>query len=192
MLRRIRNRLSYANVIATLALFAALGGVAWATIPDSAGVIHGCIDAASGNLKVVDFPTTNCPGGDVPLNWNQQGPPGAPGSQGSPGAALNLPPLTVVKNPKLHFKVPQPSKTGKKTVGPDMAHLKKAFAPCNTQSQHVLAGGFKTDPHIPVLVAASQTGTTSGPKREGWYVEVYYPNLDSSASWSLTVYAMCD
>lgn len=192
MLRRIRDRLTYANVAATVALFVALGGAAWATIPDSTGVIHGCISATSGNLKVVDPPTTNCAPSEAALDWNQQGPPGAPGSQGSPGVGFNLPVLTVVKPPKLKFKVPQPSKTGQKTVGPDGAHLKKAFAPCDSQSQHVLAGGFKTEPHVPVLVSRTMTGTTSAPKREGWYVEVYYPDLDSSAQWSLTVFAMCD
>lgn len=36
---------------ATLALGA---GLAWAVIPDSAGVIHGCFKSSTGNLRVID------------------------------------------------------------------------------------------------------------------------------------------
>jgi hypothetical protein len=55
------------------------GGVAWATIPDSGGVIQGCYNNG-GNLKVVsELP---CPKGYTSLPWNQQGPKGDPGTDG--------------------------------------------------------------------------------------------------------------
>jgi hypothetical protein len=71
-------------------LFAALvvGGVAYATIPDSGGVIHGCYTKSGGTLRVIDASVTNCKTNEVSLNWSQQGvrgPPGAPGAPGPPG-----------------------------------------------------------------------------------------------------------
>ncbi len=65
-----------------------VGGTAFAvssSIPDSAGVIHGCYDSG-GNMKVIDTSVTaSCPKGYSSLNWNQQGPAGSPGLAGSPG-----------------------------------------------------------------------------------------------------------
>ena len=54
MLNGLRSHLSYANVIATGALFVALGGGAYALsgVPDRGGVYHGCV-ATSGALRVV-------------------------------------------------------------------------------------------------------------------------------------------
>ena len=45
------------NVVAYLALVAALaaaGGVAYSSIPDAQGVIHGCYDDTTGALRVID------------------------------------------------------------------------------------------------------------------------------------------
>jgi hypothetical protein len=63
----------------TLVASALLGGVAWAAIPDSAGVIQGCYNNG-GNLKVVD--ELPCPKGWTSLPWNQEGPKGDPGTDG--------------------------------------------------------------------------------------------------------------
>jgi len=57
------------------ALVVALGGVAFATIPDSSGTIHSCYNPA-GNLRVVES-ANGCRNNETPLAWNQQGPPGA-------------------------------------------------------------------------------------------------------------------
>ncbi len=62
-----------------LAASALAGGVAWAAIPDSEGVIQGCYNNG-GNLKVV--PELPCPKGWTSLPWNQQGPKGDPGTAG--------------------------------------------------------------------------------------------------------------
>ena len=62
-----------------LAASALAGGVAWAAIPDSGGVIQGCYNNG-GNLKVVsELP---CPKGWTSLQWNQEGPKGDPGTAG--------------------------------------------------------------------------------------------------------------
>src|SRR5581483_10638436 len=73
----------------TLALsvvgLAAVAGVAYASIPGSDGVIHGCY-AKTGALSVIDS-AKRCPNGTTALNWNQQGPQGVPGAAGPAGPA---------------------------------------------------------------------------------------------------------
>jgi hypothetical protein len=76
-------------LVAALALVGA--GVAYAAIPDSSGVIHGCYSTKNGSLRVIDS-AAKCANGEVALNWNQQGPkgdtgaPGPQGPKGDPGA----------------------------------------------------------------------------------------------------------
>lgn len=70
---------------AALGLLAA-GGAAYATIPGSGGVIHGCY-ANSGGLRVIDTATDACKPGETALDWSVQGPPGPQGPAGPQGAA---------------------------------------------------------------------------------------------------------
>ena len=56
MVRRLasharRNLVAYVALVAALA---AVGGVAYSSIPDPQGVIHGCYDNLSGALRVID------------------------------------------------------------------------------------------------------------------------------------------
>jgi hypothetical protein len=78
------------NVVAYLALGVALGavgGVAYSSIPDAQGVIHGCYsNTATGALRVIDSPSNVCRGDETALDWNQQGVPGPTGHTGLPGA----------------------------------------------------------------------------------------------------------
>ena len=63
-----KMRPSPALVVAIVALVVALAGVAYATIPDSGGVIHGCYLKAVGSLRVIDPTSQHCwpdPGGSV-------------------------------------------------------------------------------------------------------------------------------
>jgi hypothetical protein len=50
------------------ALIVALGGVAYATIPDSNGTIHGCYQKRTGSLRVVESPG-DCKANERPLDW---------------------------------------------------------------------------------------------------------------------------
>jgi hypothetical protein len=59
------------------AALALAGGVAYAIIPDSQGVIHACYKTENGQLRVVDG--DGCTPSETPLSWNQTGPPGPPG-----------------------------------------------------------------------------------------------------------------
>jgi hypothetical protein len=97
----IRSHLSYANVMATGAMFVALGGGAYALsgVPDAGGVYHGCVDNKTRALRVVTN-ASSCRkakiikrsgrrvrlAGESAIAWNQQGRAGANGTDGLPGA----------------------------------------------------------------------------------------------------------
>jgi hypothetical protein len=62
------------------------GGVAFATIPDSNGVIHGCYQKNVGNLRVIDpSEGESCRPSEIPISWSQTGPTGSQGAQGPTG-----------------------------------------------------------------------------------------------------------
>jgi hypothetical protein len=76
-------------VLATVALFVALGGGAWAAsggLIGAGGVIHACVPNKGGPLSVVR-PGEKCGRGQRRISFNQQGPPGQTGPQGPPGPA---------------------------------------------------------------------------------------------------------
>lgn len=50
------------------------GGVAFAAIPDSTGVIHSCYNNYSGDVRIIDSSTGSCYGDETALNWNQSAP----------------------------------------------------------------------------------------------------------------------
>ncbi len=67
------------------------GGIAYASIPDSGGVIHACYQSpppsGGANLQVIDTDAGgHCSGGKVELTWNQVGPQGPTGATGATGA----------------------------------------------------------------------------------------------------------
>jgi hypothetical protein len=75
--------------VVAVAIAAALlvaGGIAYATIPDGSGVIHGCYQKNQGTLRVIDTGTTQtCSSSEAPLTWSQTGPQGEQGIQGQQG-----------------------------------------------------------------------------------------------------------
>jgi hypothetical protein len=67
------------------------GAIAYASIPDSSGVIHGCYTVKGGSLRVIDTAKgQKCATGQHALNWNQKGPQGAPGVSGISVARCTL------------------------------------------------------------------------------------------------------
>jgi hypothetical protein len=84
---RFRPRLTYANVMSTLAAFLALGGGAYAavsSIPGADGVIHGCYQKGRGNLRLVPA-HKKCARSEKAIAFSQRGPQGLPGAQGVRG-----------------------------------------------------------------------------------------------------------
>jgi collagen triple helix repeat protein len=91
---RLRAGLSYANVVGTLALFIALGGVSYAAVKlpaHSVGTKQLKADAVTsanvrdGTLRQRDFQGGALPRGGAE-DSGQGGPPGGPGGPGTPGA----------------------------------------------------------------------------------------------------------
>ena len=56
-----------------LGVIAAVGGIAYGTIPDQNGVIHGCVQKESGRLRVIDSASDSCRHGEKALTWSQKG-----------------------------------------------------------------------------------------------------------------------
>src|SRR5436190_11557664 len=80
-----RGRLS---VLIAVGVGLAAGGIAYASIPDGTGVIHGCYKTTGGSLRVIDTSVGgNCNSSETPLSWSQTGPKGATGARGPTGAA---------------------------------------------------------------------------------------------------------
>ena len=82
----LRSRL-VAALVGAVAM-AAVGGVAYATIPDTSAVIHTCYSQATGTWRPIDTeanPPQKCKSGEMQLDFNQKGPKGDAGAQGPPG-----------------------------------------------------------------------------------------------------------
>lgn len=73
------------RLIVIVAAFLLSAGIAFGAIPDSNGVIHGCI-GNNGSLSVIDTGQgQTCAQNQTALNWNQTGPQGATGATGPQG-----------------------------------------------------------------------------------------------------------
>jgi hypothetical protein len=83
---RLKAILTYSNVMATIAVFIALGAGAYAatTFVTPQGVIRGCV-TKGGQITLLKS-GGKCPKGRQPISWNQQGIPGQSGSNGLGGA----------------------------------------------------------------------------------------------------------
>lgn len=75
----------------TVVSMLAMGGVAYATIPDTGGAIHACFNPGAATksngteLKIIDRAVASCGRGQEELVWSQTGPPGAKGDPGEKG-----------------------------------------------------------------------------------------------------------
>jgi hypothetical protein len=87
-MHKLGRSLSYANVMATVAVFLALGGGTFAAmkvLTTKGGAINGCVSARTHVLTVLK-PGKRCGRGHVALAFNTKGVPGATGPGGQAGA----------------------------------------------------------------------------------------------------------
>jgi hypothetical protein len=88
MRTRLRAHLTYANVMASIAVFIALGSGAYAatgsSLMSSSGTINGCVPKRGGALRVLQS-GRKCPKGDAALPFNARGPAGTAGRAGTNG-----------------------------------------------------------------------------------------------------------
>ncbi|MEA2219141.1 MAG: hypothetical protein QOJ35_1767 [Solirubrobacteraceae bacterium] len=85
---RARARLRMPSIYEGCAIGAAvlaMGGVAYATIPNT-GVINSCYTKSGGALRVIDASTGTCSSKETSLAWNVQGAQGPKGETGATGA----------------------------------------------------------------------------------------------------------
>jgi hypothetical protein len=82
----LKSILTYSNIMATIAVFIALGAGAYAatTFVTRQGAIRGCV-TKGGQITLVKSGGT-CPKGRQTISWNQRGVPGQSGSNGAGGA----------------------------------------------------------------------------------------------------------
>jgi hypothetical protein len=85
-----RRGLVVAGVVAVVA--AAAGGIAYASIPDSAGTYTACMLKATGTIRLIDHSLpassllSHCTTYESEISWNQVGARGATGPKGDTGA----------------------------------------------------------------------------------------------------------
>jgi hypothetical protein len=85
LVNRIGRRPGWVVSCAVAAL-ALAGGIAYAGIQESDGIIHGCYQKEHGQLRVVGA-VDDCTGGELAISWNHGGPPGPAGAPGQPGTS---------------------------------------------------------------------------------------------------------
>jgi hypothetical protein len=81
------GRLRWA-LLGAVAAGLAVGGLAYGSIPDGTGVIHGCYKNTGGSLRVIDTGVGGaCNASETALPWSQTGPRGTTGARGPTGSA---------------------------------------------------------------------------------------------------------
>jgi hypothetical protein len=68
-MKRLLGRRGVAAAVVVV-VAAVIGGIAYASIPDASGVIHGCYRKTTGELIVIDSGGKGCEEGWKPLEWN--------------------------------------------------------------------------------------------------------------------------
>src|SRR4029079_18034594 len=68
-----------------LALLCLMAPVAFGSVPDASGVIHGCYNSTNGTQRIIDTAVASCKIGETAIQWNQTGPQGPPRPAGPQG-----------------------------------------------------------------------------------------------------------
>jgi Collagen triple helix repeat (20 copies) len=79
--RKLRERLTYGNVVATICLFLLLGGGAYAAVGAGSGSIHACYNKRTGVLRIA----SHCKRSERAVSWSKVGPQGPRGQRGAAG-----------------------------------------------------------------------------------------------------------
>jgi hypothetical protein len=87
------RRLGWRSGLFAVAALAATAGIAYATIPNSAGVYTACKLNVTGTIRLIDPSLaassllSHCTSVETQISWNQQGQTGTPGKDGGQGPA---------------------------------------------------------------------------------------------------------
>jgi hypothetical protein len=162
----------------------ALGLAAIATIPDSAGVIHGCYvrsGASAGTLRVINAPNQSCKSTERALNWSQQGPPGPTGSAGAVGV-----PQPYRVNESLSFGSRIPSEWSVSCLPGDvLLNGGYRFSPYPSGYQ-----GAEWEAGVPALAEIMGAHAAYVPTEDRWEYQVTSRSLNGDA-YTLTLFVYC-
>src|SRR6266566_4249734 len=149
LVRRItHSRLASASVI-TSGLIVVAGTAAFASIPDSAGVIHGCYKAQNGQLRLINWPSQHCLKSEKAIMWNEVGPQGIPGPTG-PAGPQGPPGPTGPQGPPgptgtlVSAEVAGPTVTLCSLLDPTCTNMRQSIATCPSGTV-VTGGGYTAD-----------------------------------------------
>jgi hypothetical protein len=180
MLSKLRGRLTYANVMATIAVFVALGGTSVAAVSLQRNSV-GTNQIKNGSVISADVKNNSLSGSDIKsltgndfkggqLPQGAQGPPGPRGPAG-PAGATNV----VIR-------------TGTYIIGDGVPGGAGARADCLAGERAVGGGGELSEGYSDDLLQVSRPFTGAGGTPNAWYV-VYI--VGSHPSRTVTAYALC-
>lgn len=197
MARWTRSRLSYANVMSTIAVFAVLGGTSYAAVKlprNSVGASQiktggvGSSEVKNGALRKVDFKASELPlGAQGPQGLKgDKGDPGANGSDGANGAPGTVGAATVV------FE----------QASVDLANGSNAsydvYCPSGKQA---IAGGGRGDATLseetflvntrPAISSGNSEPPNTGAGFMGWRITVVNPTGGAASGIRPEVWAVC-
>jgi hypothetical protein len=190
-MKTLARRLTYANVVATLALFVALGGGAYAATQlkkNSVGtkqLKNGAVTAA----KLAAAAQAALQG--APGARGEAGPKGEPGAKGETGAP-GAPGLAGVEGPPGHEGPPGLGKVflQERTYASNVPAESDALmrVNCPTGSQAIGGGGEVDGGFTPFISKPVPTGQGTAPL--GWEISFYNPH-PYDAGWSGGIWAIC-
>jgi hypothetical protein len=138
----MRTRTWRLAVLGAAVAVAAASGIAYAAIPGSDGVIHGCVNP-SGGVRLIDPGAGgSCSAGETSLNWNLAGAKGATGTQGPPGPAgdAGTAGSSGLERDVQQFNTDQNGDgTGEVDCSSGKRVLNGGFEPSSTQPLHAIA-----------------------------------------------------
>jgi hypothetical protein len=189
---RLKPRLTYANVVVTIALILAMTGFAAAAIPDASGAIHGCYQKRTGILRVIGA-GKRCSKDEKPISWNQQGPRGRDGSNGTNGTnGSNGTPGTPGTNGTNGTNGATNVTVNKASVAvPGTGVSTSAGIACGA-GQLATGGGFNSGGTAAVVTESSPSSdggvnpSTTGQTPNGWHIIVH-----SSAATTGNIEVIC-
>jgi hypothetical protein len=166
-------------VIPFLALAALIvAGFAYASIPDSNGVIHGCVKSNS-MVRIIDDSSQTCASGELSLNWNQTGPQGP---QGVPGPT------------SLSYEYVYHNETVTNVGNGGMID---ASVSCSSLDEIAVGGGgsiddssFSPEQSVNLVYSEPQNTGSVGSNPSGWSVQWRFKATDSSQQSEITLRAV--
>lgn len=153
-------------VLGAIAGALAVGGIAWADIPDS-GVINSCYKKSGGGLRVIDSSAGGaCNPSEQPLSWNQTGAPGVSGYE-------------IVTNVR--------------EVSGERGNGFRAHADCPPGKNAVGGGGFVSLPSGDTTNYPEDDvqGTYPINNGTGWEILYHWDHTGLTVGSKATVYAVC-